>query len=118
MKKLFVFAYCEGELTQDVVFYDVKVGISRRDRAAFAYIKSKKATAKFFLAQRDNAVQRFIEQCAASLFPKFDQLRQLACIRRKQVEVTWLAKFIRTAPLTLLNSSRIDCLEKHHGQSR
>lgn len=118
MKKLFVFAFCEGELTPDVVWYDVKVGISRRDRAAFAYILSKKATAKFFFAQRDNAVQRFIEQCAASLFPMFDQLRQLACIRRKVVDVTWLAKFIRTAPMPLLNSTRIDCLTKHHGLSR
>lgn len=112
MKKIYVFAYCDGVLTPDVIFYDVKVGISKVDKAAFAYVSGLKDTHKFFLALRSNSVQQFIEQCALSLFPSGDLVTAVSCLRRKVVTVTWLAKFLRTCPLALLNSKKIDCADK------
>lgn len=107
MKKLYDFCFCEDAiLTRDVIFYLVKVGTSKRDQDALRYIK-KAVGQNAWIALHDAQAYSFIEKCALSLFPGRTSFKAVALLRRKMVEVTWLATFLRNCPGALLNSLRI-----------
>lgn len=111
MKTLFDFIYCDGMPSPATVFYLVSVGISRRDKAAFSFVRRAANTNNFFFTRHDNLTQSFINRCANSIFSGADEHKAAAYLRRKLVPVTWLASFLRQNPPALLNSLRIDTLK-------
>lgn len=107
MKTIFDFAYCDGELTPAVVWYQVRVGISKADKSAHQFVMSRaRATPSMFYARHSMKVAEYLENVALSLFP-FNGASALM-LRRKTIDVQALARFIRDNPLALLNSERID----------
>lgn len=109
MKTLFDFIFCDGKLTRDVVFYQVRVGTSEKDKNAQAFITSQASGSNFYWHLHSTESMTFIEKCAASLF-NVDIPERL--LRRKIVEVTWLARFLKKFPASLLNSQKIDTYGK------
>lgn len=109
MKKLYDFIYCQDEfLTREVIFYLVRVGTSKRDQKALRYVRRMTKGASY-IAIHDTASQQFVEKCATTLYSGRGQRIATALIRRKMVEITWLANFLRSAPAALLNSLKIPC---------
>lgn len=109
MKTLFDFIFCDGKLTRDVVFYQVRVGSSEKDKNAQAFIASQTSSSNYYWHLHSTESMTFIEKCAASLF-NVDIPERL--LRRKIVEVTWLARFLKKFPPSLLNSQKIDTYAK------
>lgn len=111
MKKLYDFVFCQDPvLTRDCIFYLVAVGRSERDQQAMRYVL-KRTQGNAWFALHNNEAQRFIEQCAVSLFPGRSAMKAAGMVRRKLVDIKWLASFLRSAPGPLLNSLRIRCVK-------
>lgn len=108
MKTIFDFVYCDGVLSPSTVFYQVRVGKSARDRAAASFVRSLSKCQDYLWIVHDGPAQSFIDQCAASLFPGAEIHHALRILRRRVVEVSWLASFLKKYPPCLLNSQRID----------
>ena len=111
MKKIFDFAYCEGCITPEVVWYMVPIGRSVVDRRAMRQLEAIiKGDNRFFFQLHTKSISEFLSQVARSVF-RHDQRRPWLgklMLRRKQVPVTQLVRFLRTCPPALLNSSRVD----------
>lgn len=108
MKTVFDLIYCETVLTSQVVFYHVLVGCSHRDHSAFEFVKSVAKAPSFFFVKHSLEVQNFVDKCAASIFNYSGRDGATRFLRRKVVNITWLAAFLKRAPPCLLNSTRIE----------
>lgn len=103
MKRIYQFAFCEREITPEVVFYLVKVGTSEKDRQAHTYMKKLTEKSNCFLyALHDNEMQKFIDNIAKSQFKTKTPWKFL---RSKMVEITQLVKFIKQYPYNYLNAN-------------
>lgn len=105
MKKLFDFAFCEGEIKHETVFYLVAVGKSQQDKRAWHFVQKTAHGQNFLLRPHSNEMMQFLERVYESLFPKATNYNLM---RKKLVPVRWLASFLRKFPPQLLNSTRID----------
>lgn len=105
MKKLFDFAFCEGEIKHETVFYLVAVGKSQQDKRAWHFVKTTAHGQDFLLRPHSNEMMAFLEKVYESLFPK---AKNYNLMRKKLVPVRWLASFLRKFPPQLLNSKRIN----------
>lgn len=106
MKKIKLFAFCESELHPGVVWYHVKVGISRQDKAADRYLIERARSAMFFYADYSAEICEFRSRVAASLFPGADF--PVSYLRTAYINVLDLARFLKKNPPALLNSLRLD----------
>lgn len=102
MKKVKIFAFCDGELSPATVWYHVPIGISERDRRADRNLTDivKKHAPAMFYAVDSVQVSTFLHRVRISLFGKSYLSRPL-----RQVYITpqaLLAK-LRTLPLAFLN---------------
>lgn len=110
MKRIFDFVYCKGSLTPAVVWYSVRCGISKADIQARQYIERLAASSNDYLFAKHSAdLQEFQNCVAASLFPSAVKAGKspLSLLRRHFVEVTVLARFLRSCPPQLLNSEAL-----------
>lgn len=107
MKKLFDFVYSPGTFSPQTIWYRVAVGTSQRDRAALARLRRVASQSPcILLAQHDAQLERVRGDIAAATFPAIP--RPAAIMRVKHIGVQALARFVSSAPLALLNSSRIE----------
>lgn len=107
MKQLFDFVYCDGVITPSVVFYLVKVGRSSRDQQAKRFIENSATSVNFLFVRHSKDMAGFVEKIAVSIFGCSNKLIVTKCLRRKMVNVTWLATFLKNNPPCLLNSAKI-----------
>lgn len=105
MKKLFDFAFCEGEIKHETVFYLVAVGKSQQDKRAWHFVQQTALGQNFLLRPHSNEMMAFLDKVYFSLYPKTYSYNLM---RKKLVPVRWLASFLRKFPPQLLNSKRID----------
>lgn len=105
MKKLFDFAFCEDVIRHDTVFYLVAVGKSQQDKQAWHFVQKIAHGQNFLLRPHSNEMMAFLDKVYKSLFPKTTKYNLM---RKKLVQVRWLASFLRKFPPQLLNSKRID----------
>lgn len=107
MKKLFDFVYCPGTFSPQTIWYQVAVGTSQRDRAALAKLRRiASQSPSILLAQHDALLARVRGIIASATFPGC--AHPAAIMRVKYIDVQALTRFVSSAPLALLNSSRID----------
>ena len=113
MKTNYDFAFCDGMLTPDVVFYTVPVGVSLADRRAIMSVRAfVRDDTRFFFARHSRETAEFINRIEASMFAsaKFNGLLAFSYLRRRTVSIVSLARFLKRCPAALLNSSQIDTL--------
>lgn len=118
MKRIFDFIFCDGIITPNVVWYSVRVGSSVPDQRAQKRIQSlAEHSSDYLFSQHTLAMAAFKEKVAASIFPVSadSSCSPILLLRQKQVEVTWLARFLRHHPAALLNSTRQDTCLSHAG---
>lgn len=111
MKRIFDFAYCEGCITPEVVWYMVPIGQSVTDRRAMRQLEAIiKDDSRFFFALHTKSISEFLSQVARSVFGHGQRRPSLGklMLRRKLVPVAQLVRFLRHCPPALLNSSRVD----------
>lgn len=110
MKKIYDFVFAE-EITRDTVFYQVQVGRCKRDQQAYRFIKSVLPAGRFLFAIHHENFAEWLFDLEKQLFSncRFYHPAQLRYLRRKCVQVTWLASFLRKCPPQMLNSAFIDC---------
>lgn len=109
MKRLHLFAYCDSVISPAVVWYFVRVGQSIRDRRAHnALLAMAKDSSAILYSQHTQETATFLEKVATSLFPRYQTDRGLcaSALRRRLVDVVTLARFVRTAPICLLNTDK------------
>lgn len=111
MKKLKDFVFCDGVLTSSTVFYLVKVGISKKDRLANAYVAKLARSPDFFFCDHTRATMAFMEKCAQAIFHRPCDPLAVSLLRRQVIEISWLASFLRKNPPSLLNSSKFSAAE-------
>lgn len=111
MKRIFDFAFCEGCITPEVVWYMVPIGQSVTDSRAKHQLEAIiRGDNRFFFALHTKAISEFLSRVARSVFSHGQKRPCLGnlMLRRKQVPVTQLVRFLRHCPPTLLNSRRVD----------
>ena len=111
MKRIFDFAYCESRITPEVVWYMVPIGQSVTDRRAKHQLEAIiRGDNRFFFELHTKSISEFLSQVARSVFGHGQLRRSMGkfMLRRKQVPVTQLVRFLKHYPPTLLNSRRVD----------
>lgn len=107
MKKIFDFLYCDSILDASTVLYHVRVGTSKKDTLARRYVESiaKKSNAYLF-ARHDGKMAEFMTKVADSIFASVitGDRPKVMLMRHKYVEITQLARFLKTCPPQLLNT--------------
>lgn len=107
MKSLFDFVFCKGTFSPQTIWFSVRVGTSRRDRAAFRQLAQLASSSpSILLAQHTPQMAEVKEAIARATFPTIE--RPVAIMRQRIVDVAWLVAFMRHCPWALLNSTRID----------
>ncbi len=104
MVRHYDFAFCDGTLTPNVVWFIVKVGTSLRDRAALRFLRGiTSASSRFFFTLHSLEVANFKSAVAASFGYSSTLL-----LRQRVVSITWLVAFLRRTPACLLNSMQYE----------
>lgn len=110
MKTIYDFVYCDSILSQDTIFYQLKVGISKRDQRALRFVRRRMVAGTFILCPHCEQFMQWLRAMESRLFSVAVK-ENLACghfLRQLMVPVTWLASFLRHNPPQLLNSLRIE----------
>lgn len=111
MKRVFDFAFCEGCITSEVVWYMVPIGRSVVDRRAMRQLEAIiRGDNRFFFQLHTKSISEFLSRVARSVF-RHGQVKPCLgnlMLRRKQVSVTQLVRFLRHCPPALLNSGSVD----------
>lgn len=107
MKTIFDFVYCQGDFSPLVVWYQVRVGISKRDQSARRFIECLSRCSGDMLFCKHSPVMvslkdSFARQLADAR-PAANRYSTLL-LRQITIEVRSLASFLRKCPAALLNS--------------
>lgn len=107
MKTIFDFVYCQGDFSPLVVWYLVRVGISKRDQMARKFIEDiARCSPDFLFAKHDRTMVLLRESFAQHLAISMPVAHRCSSLLLRQitVEVRSLASFLRKCPAALLNS--------------
>lgn len=107
MKTIFDFVYCQGDFSPLVVWYQVRVGISKRDQSARKYVEYlSHRSGDMLFCKHSPVMVRLRDSFARQLA----DTRPTACkfsallLRQLTIDVRSLATFLRKCPAALLNS--------------
>lgn len=109
MKTIYNFMYCDGVLTSQTVHYVVMVGRSERELRAASFVsRLAKTTASVYFHINDNDGAKFMELVRQSLKTDVLSRNSFNVMRCVVCNVVDLARFLRSAPMELLNSTCIE----------
>lgn len=110
MITMFDFVYCQGEFSPLVVWYSVRVGISKRDQRARQFIEGiARCSGDILFARHDGQMSALKDAFAAQLAESRPAGKRptTLLLRQVTVNVRALASMLRCWPAALLNSPAI-----------
>lgn len=110
MITIFDFVYCQEEFSPLVVWYSVRVGISKRDQRARQFIEGfARCSGHVLFARHDGQMSALKDAFAAQLAESRSAAARPSTLLLRQVTVNVraLACFLRCCPAALLNSPAI-----------